>query len=598
MSDISFEEQIRLEEEERKRKIEEAETKKDADEFGRVFSADGLSYTDKDGCVFEWVADKNAWFPKIDEDFIARYQMNYGVEDAAEKQKEQQQSAEAAKQEEQKKEEKNAEAYRQWYSQYQQWYNSQIPKDSDASSLHSGGEASEGGAASTADATDALPPMPEDPNSEEYREWYAKWMEKNAQMSKAKKHKKKKDDKDEKEKVEGSAEEEEEEEDDDDEDDDEEDDDEEEYTYEDYMRYWNYYYAPLDKEEDKEGDAAKVEVGKKRKAPATKEPPAWFDVEDPTKNTNVYVSELPLDITMEEFKEFMSKVGIIMIDESTRQPKIKLYTDDEGQNKGDGRCCYLKYESVLLAEQILDGYELKGKKVKVEQAQFTLKGEFNPALRKKKKNNKKKKNAQEKMLEWQLEKGRGQRAKREKTTVLKNVFAADDFDADPTLINVLRDAVKTECAQFGEVKKVVVHDRNPEGVVCVIFAEAEHSDGCIAAMHDRLRAGRKISAECWDGKTKYDVKETDEERQKRIDKWQKYLAGEEEEDGGDAGEKEKIGDKEQKEEKSRANEKAVSKEGFDKSSNDEGEEKDDNDDDEDAREDERQNDFLENDDED
>ena len=117
---------------------------------------------------------------------------------------------------------------------------------------------------------------------------------------------------------------------------------------------------------------------------------------------------------MDEFKEFMSKVGIIMIDETTRQPKIKLYADESGQNKGDGRCCYLKYESVLLAEQILDGYELKGKKVKVEQAKFTLKGEFNPALRKKKKNNKKKKNAQEKMLEWQLEKGRGQRAKREK----------------------------------------------------------------------------------------------------------------------------------------------------------------------------------------
>merc|ERR1712087_1085830 len=216
---------------------------------------------------------------------------------------------------------------------------------------------------------------------------------------------------------------------------------------------------------------------------------------------------------------------------------------------GDGRCCYLKYESVILAEQILDGYELKGKKVKVEQAKFTLKGEYNPALRKKKKNNKKKKNAQEKMLEWQLEKGRGQRAKREKTTVLKNVFVAEEFDADPTLIIVLRDAVKTECAQFGEVKKVIVHDRNPEGVVCVIFAEAEHSDGCISAMHERLRSGRKITAECWDGKTKYDVKETDEERQKRIDKWQKYLAGEEDEEEEEGKKKKKEDENESKDKK-------------------------------------------------
>ena len=28
--------------------------------------------------VYEWDAAKNAWFPKIDEDFMAQYQMNYG----------------------------------------------------------------------------------------------------------------------------------------------------------------------------------------------------------------------------------------------------------------------------------------------------------------------------------------------------------------------------------------------------------------------------------------------------------------------------------------------------------------------------------------
>lgn len=588
MGDISFEEQIRLEEEEeRKRKEAEAEVKKDADEFGRVFSADGLSYTDKDGCMFEWVADKNAWFPKIDEDFIARYQMNYGVEDSAEKQEKDQRNKE---EEDKKTEEKNAVAYKQWYAQYQQWYNAQIPKDkgADETSLKSAGEGSECSASGSAVAAAAAAeddPMPDDPNSEEYRDWYQRWMVKNA--SARGKKKRKKEEKEVKEAKEGNAEEEEEEEEDDDDDEDEE---EEEYTYEDYMRYWNYYYAPIESKPE-EGDA-KVEVGKKRKAAAAaaaKEPPSWFDVEDETKNTNVYVSELPLDITMDEFKEFMSKVGIIMIEESTRQPKIKLYVDESGQNKGDGRCCYLKYESVILAEQILDGYELKGKKVKVEQAKFTLKGEFNPALRKKKKNNKKKKNAQEKMLEWQLEKGRGQRAKREKTAVLKNVFAAEDFDADPTLINVLRDAIKNECAQFGDVKKVIVHDRNPEGVVCVIFAEAEQSDGCIAALHERLRAGRKITAECWDGKTKYDVQETDEERQKRIDKWQKYLTGEEE-DKNEEGEKEEKKKEEKKDQKEK-----VASSGKEDGQKDDVE---DDEDDEDAREDERQNDFLENDDED
>ena len=68
---------------------------------------------------------------------------------------------------------------------------------------------------------------------------------------------------------------------------------------------------------------------------------AWFEV-DPSKNTNVYVSGLPPDITLEEFQTIMSKYGIIMVEEETEKPKIKLYMDDHGNPKGDGRCCYLK----------------------------------------------------------------------------------------------------------------------------------------------------------------------------------------------------------------------------------------------------------------
>lgn len=46
----------------------------------------------------------------------------------------------------------------------------------------------------------------------------------------------------------------------------------------------------------------------------TAAPPTWFDM-DEEKNRNVYVSGLPLDITLEEFVEMMSKCGIIMADD-------------------------------------------------------------------------------------------------------------------------------------------------------------------------------------------------------------------------------------------------------------------------------------------
>ena len=42
--------------------------------------------------------------------------------------------------------------------------------------------------------------------------------------------------------------------------------------------------------------------------------PTWFEMEE-NKNRNVYVSGLPLDITVEEFVELMSKCGIVMEDD-------------------------------------------------------------------------------------------------------------------------------------------------------------------------------------------------------------------------------------------------------------------------------------------
>lgn len=39
------------------------------------------TYTDGDGAVFFWDTEKNAWFPRIDDDFLAVYQMSYGFVD-------------------------------------------------------------------------------------------------------------------------------------------------------------------------------------------------------------------------------------------------------------------------------------------------------------------------------------------------------------------------------------------------------------------------------------------------------------------------------------------------------------------------------------
>lgn len=76
-------------------------------------------------------------------------------------------------------------------------------------------------------------------------------------------------------------------------------------------------------------------------------PASWFEVTQ-DKNTNVYVSGLPLDMTDDDFKELMNKCGLIMFDPLTKKAKLKLYKDENGQNKGDGRCCYIKVSEICL----------------------------------------------------------------------------------------------------------------------------------------------------------------------------------------------------------------------------------------------------------
>ncbi|UYV79702.1 HTATSF1 [Cordylochernes scorpioides] len=277
-----------------------------------------------------------------------------------------------------------------------------------------------------------------------------------------------------------------------------------------------------DDEEEEEEPAKEQPQGTKRKAAND---PAWFDV-DEAHNTKVYVTNLPLDITEEEFVELMSKCGMLMKDPDTNQFKVKLYRDKEGQLKGDALCCYIKIESVDLALKILDGYVHRNHTIGVEPAKFQLKGEYNPSLKpkkKKKKDKEKLKKKVEKLFAWQPDKLRGERPWHEKTAVLKNMFDPKDFDGDAGLLLDYQADLRDECSKCGEVKKVVVYDRNPEGVATITFKEHEHADACIKLMNNRWFAQRKLSAELWDGKTKFKVEETEEERQKRLKKWDSYL---------------------------------------------------------------------------
>jgi len=264
----------------------------------------------------------------------------------------------------------------------------------------------------------------------------------------------------------------------------------------------------------------------KRKAP---NPAQWFELDD-AQNTKVYVSNLPLDITEEEFMEFMSKCGIIMKDTSTGDAKMKLYTDSDGNKKGDGLCTYIKIESVHLALQILDGSDLRGHKVSVERAQFQLKGAYDPTKKpksKKRKDKEKVKKMQEKLFEWKPEKMRGERSKHERIVVVQNAFSPADFDSDVGLILEYQQDFREEAGKCGTCKKVVVFDRHPEGILQIYMTSPEEADGVVTLFNNRFFGGKKITAFNWDGHTKYKIEETDAERDDRLKNWEKFISSEE-----------------------------------------------------------------------
>ncbi|XP_055685982.1 HIV Tat-specific factor 1 homolog [Lutzomyia longipalpis] len=342
-------------------------------------SAAGKSYVDKDGVRYAWDAEKSAWFPAIDEDFMAHYQMNYGF------------------------------------------------------------------VANTADEPKGAavdPPPPPAPAA-----------------------------------------------------------------------------APSAPVAEETGDP---KAGIKRKAP--QQPPKWFDL-PPEHNTKVYVSNLPEDITEEEFVGVMSKCGMIMRDIQTQKLKVKLYAEADGQLKGDGLCDYIKVESVDLALNILDGYEIRGRKLRVERAEFHMRGEYNPALKPKrrKKDKEKVKKMKEKLFDWRPDKMRGERARHERVVTVKNLFTPETFDKEVQLILEYQNDLREECKKCGTVRKVIIYDRHPEGVAQVTMADPDEADLVVKLLHGRFFGQKKLTAELWDGKTKYKIVETEEEALERKKKWDTYL---------------------------------------------------------------------------
>ena len=97
------------------------------------------------------------------------------------------------------------------------------------------------------------------------------------------------------------------------------------------------------------------------------------------KNTAIYVTSLPSDVTIQEVHDVFSRCGVIAEEIDRGKPRIKLYTNDDGSFKGDALIVYFRAESVDLAITMLDDTDFRlGRpaitgKMKVAAADFSYK---------------------------------------------------------------------------------------------------------------------------------------------------------------------------------------------------------------------------------
>ncbi|KAI1176951.1 hypothetical protein F4777DRAFT_230586 [Nemania sp. FL0916] len=273
----------------------------------------------------------------------------------------------------------------------------------------------------------------------------------------------------------------------------------------------------------------------------------------PRQNTAVYVTGLPLDATVEEVHDvFSRKCGVIAEEIDSGKPRIKLYTDDQGNLQGDGLVVFFKPQSVEMAIMLLDDTDfrytasgLSTGRMRVQAAEAKYKktnydregedeagkreggGEANAAHnhitgagkprdkgreQDKQKVIKRTQKLDAKLADWddsdedspfaaQLETNAP--ANRGRVVILRHMFTLRELDEDPAALLEIKEDIRDECAKLGVVTNVVLYDLEEDGIASVKFKTPESATACIDLMDGRAFDGRTVRATIASGKEKY-----------------------------------------------------------------------------------------------
>ncbi|CAM1506774.1 Fc.00g064150.m01.CDS01 [Cosmosporella sp. VM-42] len=245
----------------------------------------------------------------------------------------------------------------------------------------------------------------------------------------------------------------------------------------------------------------------------------------PKQNTAVYVTGLPSDATVTEVHDLFSrKAGVVAEEIDSGAPRIKLYTDSEGNFKGDALVVFFKPQSVEMAIMLLDDTDFRVTssgtfegRIRVQAAEMSYKkvkydqeGENGGAggqtqEKKPQKNHqdrqkiiKKTQKLDAKLADWDDDDPYPVQAeaasKWDKTVILRHMFTLQELEEDPAALLEIKEDIREECDKLGPVTNVVLFDLEPEGIVSIKFKDAQSALACINLMHGRSFDGRTVEA--------------------------------------------------------------------------------------------------------
>jgi len=111
------------------------------------------------------------------------------------------------------------------------------------------------------------------------------------------------------------------------------------------------------------------------------------------------------------------------------------------------------------------------------------------------------------------------------------MFDPKDAEQDPMFYRDLKAEIQLECEKLGPTESVRVFENNPEGVVAVKYESSRAAQRCLDVMNARWFGGRQITVDYYDGLSDYVVKESEEQMNARLAKFEEWLEQDEEDQG-------------------------------------------------------------------